>query len=198
MPDVFELAHVFTASKEGGFSDDKRDPGGITNHGVSLRYLRSIGRDIDGDGDIDAADIKALTKQDAKELFKDSFWDALKLGTYPPLTAIAMYDCAVNAGTGRSAKCLQEALNFYPGEALKVDGRIGSKTMARLRSIAAEGDCALAMRCVKARRGFYTRLVVNEPELACFRKGWINRVNDLETYLRLSNDTIYGKGAACE
>lgn len=197
MPDVFELAQVFTADKEGGFSDDKRDPGGVTNYGVSLRFLRSIGHDVDGDGGIDAADIKALTKADAKALFKEHFWDAMRLDGYPPLTAIATYDCAVNAGIGRAAKCLQEALNFYPGEVLAVDGRIGPKTMARLRAVSVSGDCALAMRCAKARRGFYIRLVVNNPEMACFRKGWINRVNDLETYLRHVNADLGGSEGDC-
>jgi hypothetical protein len=40
------------------------------------------------------------------------------------------------------------------------------------------------MRCVRSRRAFYVRLIVSKPDLACFRKGWINRCSNLETYLK--------------
>ena len=47
----FAKAHAFTARWEGGFTDHPADPGGVTNHGVSLRFLRGQKEDIDGDGE---------------------------------------------------------------------------------------------------------------------------------------------------
>ena len=69
----FEFAHKFTSKWEGGFVDHKNDPGGATNYGVSLRWLKNEGIDIDGDGKIDINDIKALTPSKAAELFKKEF-----------------------------------------------------------------------------------------------------------------------------
>lgn len=43
MSEAFQLAHAFTARWEGGLSDHPSDPGGITNHGVSLRWVQDLG-----------------------------------------------------------------------------------------------------------------------------------------------------------
>lgn len=76
MDDVFEKAHEFVQRWEGGYCDDAGDPGGATKYGVSLRFLRSEGYDIDGDGDVDVDDVKAVTKAKARELFRKHFWPA--------------------------------------------------------------------------------------------------------------------------
>lgn len=39
----FERAHRFTARWEGGYVCHPDDPGGATNHGISLRFLRGLG-----------------------------------------------------------------------------------------------------------------------------------------------------------
>ena len=44
MSDAFQLAHAFTARWEGGLSDHPSDPGGLTNHGVSLRWVQDLAR----------------------------------------------------------------------------------------------------------------------------------------------------------
>lgn len=44
MSEAFQLAHAFTARWEGGLSDHPSDPGGITNHGVSLRWVQDLAR----------------------------------------------------------------------------------------------------------------------------------------------------------
>ena len=42
MPTAFERAHAFTARWEGGLVDHPDDPGGITNHGVSFRWVKDL------------------------------------------------------------------------------------------------------------------------------------------------------------
>ena len=45
MQSVIEIAREIVA-REGGFVDDPDDPGGPTNHGVTLATLQRLGRDI--------------------------------------------------------------------------------------------------------------------------------------------------------
>lgn len=57
----FEAAHAFTARWEGGLVDHPNDPGGVTNHGVSLRFLQAHGLagrlcPLEGGGDAGISD----------------------------------------------------------------------------------------------------------------------------------------------
>lgn len=140
MSDAFQLAHAFTARWEGGLSDHPSDPGGITNHGVSLRWVQDLARqareecrrlfrscdgcrerattrcgwhslDLDTDGDVDADDIRACTKAQAAALFRTHFWDKLSCKALPLPLAVALYDGAVNMGPARAVRQLQQAMN---------------------------------------------------------------------------------------
>jgi len=48
--------------REGGFVDDPDDPGGATKHGVTLHTLRRLGLDLDGDQDVDRADVERISE----------------------------------------------------------------------------------------------------------------------------------------
>ena len=72
------MSHFDTAIKkvlkhEGGYVDHKNDPGGATKYGISLRFIKQSNTDLDldNDGDIDADDIKEMTEDKAKEIYKD-------------------------------------------------------------------------------------------------------------------------------
>lgn len=55
---------------EGGLSNNKLDKGGLTKMGITLQTWKSCGYDKDGDGDIDAADLVLITKDDVIRLLK--------------------------------------------------------------------------------------------------------------------------------
>ena len=182
----FDTAHAFTAKWEGGLSDHPSDPGGITNYGVSLKWLRSLDKDsgdIDGNGDIDADDIRALTPAQAASLFYDKFWLPYTLESLPLIIAVAVYDFMVNAGPGQAIKELQRACNMLDtkGVPLAIDGGLGPKTRAFVDSC--DHDALFA--CYQERRTrFYTELSQSRPDLAVFLKGWLNRTQDLSRYVK--------------
>lgn len=181
--EAFELAHKHVAKWEGGYFDHPNDPGGVTMYGVSLMFLKSLGLiegDIDGDGDIDRDDVLAITKEKAKEIFKKHFWDLGKAEKLPPLVAMAYYDLAVNAGTGRAAIVLQEAINkLKPGAIRNYAGNVGPLTQKYAKLIADEGNESKLVSLYLDQRGYwYKRLAKAKPKTAVFLKGWLNRTDD--------------------
>ena len=140
MSNFFQKAHEFTARWEGGLTDHPSDPGGLTNHGVSLRWVQDLARqaredcqrqarscdgcnamrtskcgyyslDMDMDGDVDADDIRACTKAQAAALFKKHFWNKLACNGLPLPLAVTLYDGAVNMGPARAVRQMQRAMN---------------------------------------------------------------------------------------
>ena len=181
--DVFSTAHAHVMKWEGGFFDHPNDPGGVTNFGVSLMFLKSLGLvegDIDGDGDIARDDVLKITKEQARAIFKRHFWDKPRAADLPPLVAVAFYDFAVNAGTGRAAIVLQEGINVLCPKAIaRLAPNVGPLTRAYSKQLAAidrEGELVAAY--LDRRANWYRRLAVAKPKSAVFLKGWLNRTED--------------------
>ena len=171
---TFEKAHDFVSRWEGGYVDNPADPGGATNYGISLRFLKGKGLDIgdiDGDGDIDVDDIRALTLDKAKALMRRNFWDVFPLDNVKPLCAMVIYDTAVNMGVGYAKKMTQQALG------VAVDGRWGPLTWGALKLC---NDRKTAAAMCQLRRERYCELARNNPALGAFLKGWLRRVDALE------------------
>lgn len=176
-------ALAFILRFEGGFVDDPADPGGVTNFGVSLRWLRAEGLadrdgdgrkdgDIDGDGDIDADDIRLLTAEEAGRLFLSRFWNRYGCGTLPPVIAtIKTFDLAVNAGPTQAHRLLQRAVRSAWAP-LVDDGVLGPKTRSSV--LACDPERLLPALCSEA-AGFYRLLAATRPPLERFLSGWLNR-----------------------
>lgn len=182
----FAVAHIFTAQWEGELTDHPADPGLITKYGVSLRWLRDLGHevgDIDGDGDIDADDVRALTPDMAAALFKSRFWDAFGLSVLPQIAATCHYDCTVNVGPRQATLLTQRACNTLVGPygtRLAVDGIFGSATRGFLT---AHATPALIRAMLGQREDFYVQLAKKRPKLHVFLRGWLNRCAALRQFL---------------
>lgn len=175
--DLWPHALAFVLRHEGGFSDDPVDPGGTTHYGISLRYLRGLGvhlGDIDGDGDVDADDIRALTRADAAAIYKRDWWDRYLYADLPAPVAVKVFDLAVNMGANQAHKILQRAVNrLHPSApVLKIDGVLGPAT--RAAAVACKpAELLDALRTEAA--NFYLLLIAAKPALARFRRGWLRR-----------------------
>lgn len=193
---IFSTAQNFVSHWEGsndpngGLVDNPKDKGGITKHGVSIVFLTDFAaknpefcESLGIVSPITADTIRGLTSEQATLLFKHAFWDnPLRLDEFPPYTAIAVYDMAVNSGNGNSVKILQRACNLKTTflKALAVDGLIGPETRRRVFEIGKTDDKNLALAHIKFRREFLESIVKNNPSQKVFLKGWNNRVNALE------------------
>lgn len=183
-PANFDMAQKFVAKWEGGYIFHPNDPGGATNYGVSLRWLRELGLedgDVDGDGDIDVDDIKSLTPEKAAALFKKHFWHPYHCEELPELTACIYYDTMVNTGPKQAAKIMQRGYNACkPSTSLSVDGIAGPLTRASMQAM--KDSSVFLVSCIDARDNFYRGLVTSKPKFKSFLKGWLNRTTDLRRY----------------
>ena len=69
----FQTALKNLLEDEGGFSNDKRDPGGITNLGVTLRTWQQWQRRV-----VDAQEMRNLTADQVTPLYREKYWSAVK------------------------------------------------------------------------------------------------------------------------
>ena len=141
---------------EGGYVNDPKDPGGETNFGIAKRSHPDV-------------DIKNLTKEGAKEIYKEVYWDKNKVESLPEELWHIYFDMCVNQGKSRAVKIIQRAVNGKGGS-LTVDGGLGPMTIAAIGKSRVELDRVRAYR-VK----YYADLVTKKPDLERFYFGWFKR-----------------------
>jgi lysozyme family protein len=182
MKSVQELAAEIVA-REGGFVDDPDDPGGATNHGVTLATLRRLGLDLTGDGKSDVQDLRRLTAAQARDIFIRHYFHRPGLAALPQGLQPAVFDMYVNAGA-QAVKVLQRLLSEmgFPCEA---DGQIGPQTIRAAQLAAEAAPDHLADAYGIARRNYYYALADARPASRKFARrrdggkgGWILRAEE--------------------
>lgn len=163
----FQACLPLILKHEGGYVDDPRDPGGATNLGVTLATARAYKLDLDHDGDVDKADVRALKPADVAPVYHRGYWLASSADLCPPGLDYMVFDCAVNQGVGRATRWLQTVL------AVKADGLIGPKTIAALGIV--NRSMAIALYA-DLREDHYRSLSTFDR----FGKGWLRRLEEVQ------------------
>lgn len=162
MENNFEQCLALVLKHEGGYVNNPKDPGGMTNLGVTKRVWEEwVGHPVD------EAAMRALGPQDVAPLYKKNYWDKIKGDQLPAGVDYACFDLAVNSGVGRAAKILQKALG------VSQDGAIGPAT---LNAVASSDARNLATEICDLRLEFLQGL----PTFDTFGKGWTRRVQEVE------------------
>jgi lysozyme family protein len=160
---------------EGGFQNRPKDKGNYrpdgtligTNRGVTPNSLAEF-RGVDPNT-ITEADIKAVTEDEARQIFKQIYFDKPKLNQLPVNLQEAVFDMQINSG--RNAVRILQKLAGMPKD--KRDGYVGPETLKAL-----QGVNITNAEYADARIEFYNNLVKSDPDqygenLA----GWIARAN---------------------
>lgn len=146
---------------EGGYVNDPRDPGGMTNLGVTKRAWEAYAGHA-----VDEAFMRALTPASVAPFYKAQYWNKIKGDALPAGVDCAVFDYAVNSGTSRAAKALQQAAGVL------VDGAIGPATLA---AVAQTNHSALIAQICTLRQSFLQNL----STFPTFGKGWTRRVSEV-------------------
>ncbi|TJZ93794.1 peptidoglycan-binding protein [Paracoccus gahaiensis] len=182
MPSVDQIAREIVA-REGGYVNDPDDPGGATNHGVTIGTMRALGMDLTGDGRVDAADVRALTRAQAEEVFVAHYFRKPRLAELPEPLQASAFDMYVNAGAN-AVKILQRLVSRM-GFACTDDGVIGPRTIAAVHQAAEAAPLHLADAYGIARRNYYYALADQRPASRKYARtkaggkgGWITRAEE--------------------
>ena len=91
MQTVRQIATEIVA-REGGFVDDPDDPGGATKYGVTIHTMRRLGLDLSGDGVINTADVRMLSKSQAVDIFVQHYFELPRLDLLPAELQPSVFD----------------------------------------------------------------------------------------------------------
>lgn len=146
----FEAVVEALKTREGGYVNNPRDPGGQTKYGISKRSYPN-------------EDIPNLTWQRAKQLYHRDFWLACRLDELPAKLRPMIMDAAVHHGKVKAIKFLQKALS------VTADGIIGPQTIRAANT----QDCNRLVERVAEQRLTFVR---NLETYSTFGRGWERRI----------------------
>jgi len=170
-------------AREGGYVNDPDDPGGATNFGVTIHTMRRLGMDLDRDGDVDARDVRALTRDQAIDIFIRHYFQKPRIDLLPVPLHATVFDMYVNAG-GNAVRILQRLLARFD-EPVTVDGALGPMTAAAAKRVYDKAGDYLVDSYGIARRNYYFRLADRRAASRKYARtraggkgGWIKRAEE--------------------
>jgi lysozyme family protein len=152
---MFDKAVNHVIEQEGGYVNHKDDPGGETKYGISKRQYPDL-------------NIKDITKETAKNIYKTDYWDKIRGDLLPYPVALSLFDISVNIGNRRAVKMLQKVVEQ------KDDGILGDKTLKAISGFSPE---FIAERLCIERINYYAGL----STFRTFGKGWVRRSIEILT-----------------
>ena len=147
---------------EGGYTNDPADRGGPTNFGITIADYRKYVKP-----DATAADVRAMRMDDAKKIYLERYWRALRCDDLPSGIDYAVFDYGVNSGTSRSGKVLRRLSGISASS-----GKIDDAAIAA----AAAGDCKKLIIAICDERLAFLQSLKTWP---VFGAGWARRVAEV-------------------
>lgn len=162
---TFDKALARLLAHEGGYSNHPSDPGGPTKFGITIgdyrRYVRP---------DATADDVRAMSLDVAKTIYRDRYWRALRCDALPAGVDDCVFDYGVNSGTARAGKVLRAVLGLSSATAIVSEEVIEAARKRDPKALIA-AICDERMRFLKSLRTW-----------PVFGRGWERRVNEVRNF----------------
>ncbi|MGH9776737.1 MAG: glycoside hydrolase family 108 protein [Candidatus Acidiferrales bacterium] len=162
--DNFEACLDITLVQEGGYCNDAGDHGGATNYGIAHETLAEW-----RDCPVTIADVKELTKDEAREIYRANYWIPTRCADLPKGVDLEVFDFAVNSGVRRSLRRLQQVTGVHD------DSSLGPVTLAGIK---AKEPKELIAKLASDRLEFLRSL--GDDQFKRFGKGWTKRVDEVQ------------------
>jgi lysozyme family protein len=160
----FQIALAKTLVFEGGKVDDKDDPGGRTNRGVTQHVYDSWRRRKS----LPPRDVFVITDAEVQAIYRFQYWDMVKGDDLPSGIDMVVFDGSVHSGPVQSIKWIQRALGT-----VRVDGVM---TAATLAAIEAYPDHDLLVAAAIERRKAFLKALKGYRK---YGRGWNSRCDQL-------------------
>jgi lysozyme family protein len=167
----FEHCLGLLLKHEGGFVNHPKDPGGMTNLGITKAvYEAWVKRPVT------EQEMRELKPENVLPIYKAQYWDKIRADELPSGVDWMCFDWAVNSGVSRVARALQKEVGAPQ------DGVIGPKTI----QLASKTPAKLLIEDLyDQRQAFYESLKTFET----FGRGWTRRnVETLQQALLLAEE----------
>jgi len=159
----FDESLALVLAHEGGYVEHPRDPGGVTNLGITKTAFEAF-----SGAPATVEQMRDLTPALVRPIYRKRYWEAAHCDELQRGLDYCVFDCAVNSGPGRASKLLQQALG------VTTDGVIGKQTLAAIQAVPAPG---LIHDMCEARLKFLRGLTTFDT----FGSGWKRRVEEVRT-----------------
>ena len=169
----FDFAIHVVMQHEGGLTNSKGDPGGETNWGISLRFIKDEHICENGDCKGDANEVIHLTQTEADQIYYFNWWKKFHYDKIKDkFVATKIMDFSINAGSSRAHRIAKQALNSIHGKFFVVNGELDDRSIALINAT----EPAVMMDALRAEEAkFYRDIVKRNPSLRPFEKGWLKR-----------------------
>jgi lysozyme family protein len=151
----YEEAIRRVLAHEGGYANHKSDPGGETMYGITIAVARANGY---------TGPMRSLPIATAKDIYRRKYWNAVRGDDLPAGVDYAVFDYAVNSGTGRAVKVINAA--------------VGAKSLVDAVAAAAKRDPGKLVEAICNER---MRFLQGLSTWRVFGKGWSSRVNSVRS-----------------
>lgn len=170
---TFEQSFERLIGHEGKFTADPKDRGNWTTGVIGKGILKGTKYGISAMTYPDL-DIKSLTLDQAKSIYKRDWWDKINADALNPAIVFQVWDFAINAGMGTAKRKLQKSVGVAE------DGIIGPRTLQAIKDTDLND---LLMKFNSERLKHYTSL----STWPTYGKGWTLRVAQQLVYGAMDN-----------
>jgi|GEM_PF-5999398 len=160
---------------EGGYSNDRDDRGGETNHGVTKATLADYHAAFDDPAV--STDVRKLSAEEAKRVLRIFYYDRYRVNEISDAaTARHLFDISVNPGPARAGRWAQQAVNAIKSEqVLEEDGVMGSRTRAAINNLSPAELARLNDLLSDKRMANYEEQMAKNRTQEKYRPGWTSR-----------------------
>jgi len=166
MKENYDQALKWVLEHEGGYSNHPADKGGETNRGITWQTYDDYRR-LKG---LPKRSVKLIEDHEVHEIYRKQYANVIRFNELPEGLDYAVFDFAVNSGTGRAAEFLQRLVG------VKTDRVIGVRTLAAVNEYVEKHGLVGTVDAFNKSRLRYVRRL---DDYKHFGRGWEHRISQV-------------------